>query len=127
MRIHKLPMRLHQLLKAKLHHATVTYANPDYVGSIEIDGELMKRVGILDGEMVQIWAVEHSARIETYAFAGPKGTIGLNGGAAHFFSAGDKVIIAAFTWTDEPVEPKIVLLDEQNRVVRDMTPFSVFG
>jgi aspartate 1-decarboxylase len=120
-------MRLHQLLKAKLHHARVTYANPDYVGSIEVDGELLKRVGIMDGELVQIWAVDHAARITTYAFSGPKGVVGMNGGAARFFNPGDRLIITAFAWADEPVTPKIVLLDENNEVVRDMTPFSVTG
>jgi aspartate 1-decarboxylase len=120
-------MRLFQLLKAKLHHAHVSYANPDYVGSIEIDGELMKRAGILDGEMVHIWAVDHTARIETYAFAGPRGVIGLNGGAAQFFKPGDRLVIAAFALSDEPIVPTVLLLDEQNNVVREMTPFHVLG
>ncbi|MBC8066593.1 MAG: aspartate 1-decarboxylase [Chlorobia bacterium] len=120
-------MRLLQLLKSKLHHARVTYANPDYVGSIEIDGDLMKYVGIQDGEMVQIWAVDHTSRLNTYAFAGPKGVVGLNGGAARFFNAGDRLIICAFTWTDEEVVPKIVLLGENNEIVRDMTPYSTVG
>lgn len=120
-------MRLSQLLKAKLHHARVTYANPEYVGSVQIDMDLMKRVGIQDGELVHVWAVDHTARIETYAFEGPPGVIGLNGGAAHFFNPGDRVIIAAFDFADEPIEPKIVLLDENNRVVRELVPFSVIG
>jgi len=120
-------MRLSQLLKAKLHHGRVTYANPDYVGSIEICRDLMERVGLNDGELVHVWAVDHTARIQTYAFAGPRGVIGLNGGAAHFFNAGDKIIVAAFDLTDEPIIPKIVLLGEHNEVVRDMTPFSVVG
>jgi aspartate 1-decarboxylase len=120
-------MRLLQLLKSKLHHARVTYANPDYIGSIEIDGEIMDRVGILDGEMVQIWAVDHTSRLNTYAFRGPKGVIGLNGGAARYFNAGDRLIICAFTWTDEVIVPKMVLLDENNNIVRDMEPFSTHG
>lgn len=120
-------MRLHQLLKAKLHHARVTYANPEYVGSIEIDAELMKRVGILDGEMVQVWAVDRPVRIATYAFSGPKGQVGLNGGAAHFFEKGDRIIVSAFAWTDEPITPKIVLLDENNEVVKEMTPYAANG
>lgn len=120
-------MRLNQLLKAKLHHARVTYANPDYVGSIEVDADLMKRVGIEDGELVHVWAVDHTSRIQTYAFSGPKGVIGLNGGAAHLFKEGDRVVIAAFTLADETVEPKVVLLDEENRVVRDMSPYCVMG
>lgn len=120
-------MRLSQLLKCKLHHARVTYANPDYVGSIEIDGDLMRRIGLQDGEMVHVWAVDHTSRIQTYAFAGPRGVIGLNGGAAHFFKAGDKVIIAAFDLSDEPIEPIMLLLGEDNEVIREMTPFSVVG
>jgi len=120
-------MRLNQLLKSKLHHATVTYANPDYVGSIEIDHSLMERCGLLDGELVHVWAVDHKSRIETYAFGGPRGVIGLNGGAAQFFKAGDRVVIASFALTDEPIEPKMLLLNESNEVVRELTPFSVVG
>jgi len=120
-------MRLLQLLKSKLHHARVTYANPDYVGSIEIDGDLMKLVGIQDGEMVQIWAVDHASRLNTYAFSGPKGVVGMNGGAARFFSPGDRLIICAFCWTDEWVVPKILQLGEKNEVVKELVPFKVEG
>jgi len=118
-------MRLSQLLKAKLHHARITYANPDYVGSIEIGHDLMEAIGLLDGEMVHIWAVDHEARIQTYCFAGPKGVIGLNGGAARFFRQGDRVIIAAFDLSDEPIEPKMVLCNEKNEIVKELEPFNV--
>lgn len=120
-------MRLSQLLKSKIHHGRVTYANPDYVGSIEIDRALMDAVGLVDGELVHVWAVDHTSRLETYVFAGPKGVIGLNGGAAHFFKAGDRVIIAAFALTDEEIIPKMILVGEENEIVRDMTPFTVHG
>ena len=120
-------MRLSQLLKAKLHHAHVTYANPDYVGSIEVDRRLMEEVGLMDGELVHVWGVDHTSRIITYVFSGPPGVIGLNGGAARFFSPGDRVIIAAFDLSDEPIIPKLILLDDKNQIVRDMTPFSVTG
>ena len=120
-------MRLSQLLKAKIHHARITYANPDYVGSIQVSCDLMDAVGLQDGELVHIWAVDHKARIETYVFAGPPGVIGLNGGAAHHFKAGDRIIIAAFDLSDQPIEPKIVLVDHDNRVVRELVPFSVIG
>lgn len=120
-------MRLSQFLKAKLHHARVTYANPDYVGSIEVDRHLMDHVGLRDGELVHVWAVDHTSRIQTYIFGGPSGAIGLNGGAAHFFKPGDRIIVAAFDLSDEPIDPKVVLLDEHNQVVRDMTPFSILG
>lgn len=120
-------MRLSQLLKSKIHHARVTYANPDYVGSIEIDRALMEAIGLIDGELVHIWAVDHTSRIETYAFGGPKGAMGLNGGAAHFFKPGDRIIVAAFALSDEPIIPKMVLVNEENEIVRDMTPFTVHG
>lgn len=121
-------MRLNQLLKSKLHHARVTYANPDYVGSIEVDADLLREVGIHDGELVHVWAVDHKSRLETYAFGGPKGVVGLNGGGAHFFSPGDRIIIAAFTLTDEAeIVPRIVLLGEENEIVRDLTPFRIHG
>lgn len=120
-------MKLRNLLKSKLHHAHVTYANPDYVGSIEICSELMDAVGLMDGEFVHVWAVDTQSRIETYAFRGPKGVVGLNGGAAHFFSAGDRIIVASFCLSDEPVVPEMVLLDDQNNIVRKLTPFSTHG
>lgn len=120
-------MRLSQLLKAKIHHARVTYANPDYVGSIEIDGRLMDRIGIQSGELVHVWAVDHKARIQTYAFAGPPGVVGLNGGAAHYFSPGDRLVIAAFDLSDEAIVPRMILVDENNVFVRDMEPFNVVG
>jgi aspartate 1-decarboxylase len=120
-------MLLKQLLKSKIHQARVTYANPEYVGSIEVDGDLLRRVGIEDGELVHVWAVDHTSRIQTYAFSGPRGVVGLNGGAAHSFKPGDRVVIAAFALTDERIEPKMVILDEENRVVRDLEPFTVLG
>lgn len=87
----------------------------------------MREVGIDDGELVHVWAVDHKARIQTYAFSGPAGTIGLNGGAAHFFSAGDRIIVAAFDLADAPIIPRVILVDDHNQIVRDMTPFSVIG
>lgn len=120
-------MRLSQLLKSKIHHARVTYSDPEYVGSIQIDRAIMDHVGILDGELVHVWAVDTLSRIQTYAFGGPPGTIGLNGGAAHYFNPGDRIVIAAFDLSDEPIEPKMVLLDSENRILKDITAFSVSG
>jgi aspartate 1-decarboxylase len=120
-------MRLIQLLKAKVHHARVTYANPDYVGSIEMCPDVMERVGLHNGEFVNIWDVDNAERFSTYCFAGEKGTFGVNGAAAHKVRVGDRLIIAAFTWTDEEVIPKIVLLDENNAIVRDMVPYDRNG
>ncbi|SRR5581483_10060116 len=120
-------MRLIQLLKSKIHHARVTYANPEYVGSIEICPEVMDRVGLVPGEFVYIWNIENGERLTTYCFPGEKHTFGLNGAAAKRVSVGDRLIIAAFTWADEDVTAKIVLLDEHNRIVRDMKPYTRDG
>lgn len=120
-------MRLTKLLKSKIHHARVTYANADYVGSIEVCPDVMNAVGLEDGEYVHVWNVENGKRLTTYAFRGERGCIGLNGAAAHYASPGDRLIIAAFTWTDEAITPRIVLLDEENRILRDLTPFARHG
>jgi len=110
-------MRLLTLLKSKIHRATVTEANVDYVGSITIDRDLIERVELLPGELVHVWNVNNGQRFETYVLEGRRGSgiICVNGAAAHRVSVGDKVIIAAFALTDEPVEPKMILVDEHNK------------
>jgi aspartate 1-decarboxylase len=112
-------MQLLSLLKSKIHRATVTDANVDYVGSIAIDQDLMDRTGIRANERVFVWNVTNGARLETYAIAAEPGSgvIGLNGAAAHRARPGDLVIIAAFCWSDEAVEPKMVLVDGNNQFV----------
>lgn len=115
-------MRLRQLLKSKIHRATVTDADLHYVGSITIDQTLLERVDLWPGELVHVWNVTNGARFETYALAGEPGSgiIQINGSAAHRASRGDVVIIAAFCLTDEPVTPKAVLVDERNQFVRQL-------
>lgn len=120
-------MKLLTILKSKIHHARVTYANADYVGSVEMDRDIMAEVGLLDGEFIYVWNVENGERFTTYAFSGDKGTFGVNGAAAHRVKTGDRLIIAAFTFTDEEVVPKIVLLNAKNEIERDLKPFSRTG
>jgi aspartate 1-decarboxylase len=111
---------LRQLLKSKLHRATVTEANVDYIGSVTIDRDLMKAVDLWPGEFVHIWNVSNGERFETYALEGAAGSgvICLNGAAALKAEVGHKVIIAAFGMSEQPIVPKIILLDEHNRVAR---------
>jgi aspartate 1-decarboxylase len=115
-------MQLLSLLKSKIHRATVTDANVDYVGSIAIDRDLMDRTNIRQNERVHVWNVTTGARLETYAIEAEPGSgvIALNGAAAHRFRPGDIVIIAAFCWTDEPLEPKMILVDAGNRFVSNL-------
>jgi aspartate 1-decarboxylase len=113
-----------QMMKAKLHRATVTEANLNYVGSITIDQDLMELVDILPDEKVQIVNNNNGARFETYTIPGPRGSgvICLNGAAARLVHPGDQVIIISYGFfTDEEARrhtPRIAILDEANRAVK---------
>ena len=113
---------MRSLLRSKIHLATVTEANVDYVGSITIDKKLIEAVGLWPGEKVLVVSATTGARLETYVLeeSSGSGTIGINGAAAHLINAGEKVIIMGFEITDKPVSPKVVLVDSHNRVVRDL-------
>jgi len=117
-------MQLLTICKSKIHRATVTEANVDYVGSIIIDQDLMERSGIKKGELVHVWNVANGNRFETYALPGKPGSgrIGVLGAAARLCSPGDKVIIVSFVLTDEEIVPKMILVDEENKYVKDLTP-----
>ena len=110
------------MLKGKIHRATVVQAEVDYVGSITIDEDLMDAAGILEYEKVQVADVNNGSRLETYVIAGERGSgmICLNGAAARFVSVGDKVIIMAYAeMTPEEAdrhEPKVVFLGEGNAI-----------
>lgn len=115
-------MRLLTLLKSKIHRATVTEADVNYIGSITIDRDLVERVGLLPGELVHVWNVDNGQRFETYVIAGTPGSgeIIVNGAAAHRVEVGHKIIIASFCLADEPVQPRVILVDERNRYLRDL-------
>jgi aspartate 1-decarboxylase len=113
---------LRTLLFAKIHRATVSAANINYVGSITIDRSLLTASGIVPYERVQVVDVDNGERLETYVIAGPAGSgaIELNGAAARLVQVGDKVIIMAYALIAEPVPedwaPRVLLLDERNRI-----------
>ena len=115
-------MQLRTICKSKIHRATVTFTDVNYIGSIGIDSALMERCNILPREKVCVWNVNNGARIETYAIPAPPGSgqITINGAAARSFQRLDIVIIAAFVLTDEVVEPKMILVDERNAFVKDL-------
>ncbi|MEM6673183.1 MAG: aspartate 1-decarboxylase [Planctomycetota bacterium] len=115
---------MRQFLRAKIHRATVTEANLDYVGSVTIDVELMDRVDIAPYEKVLIVDNTNGARLETYAIPGPPGSgiIGINGAAAHLVHEGDQVILMAFGYAEKPELPKQILVDAENRYARDLEP-----
>ncbi len=115
---------LRQMLKGKIHRATVTEACIDYEGSVTIDSALLKAADILPHEKVLIANLNNGSRIESYAISGKAGSgvICLNGGAAKHGKAGDIVIILTFgVFSAEEVKkniPKVVYVDSKNRIVR---------
>lgn len=115
-------MKLRSICKSKIHHAVVTAADVNYIGSIGIDAALMRQTDIVQGERVAVWNVNNGQRVETYAIALPEGSgrIVVNGAAARHFQPGDTIIIVAFCFTDEPVEPRMILVDRQNRFVKHL-------
>lgn len=112
------------MLKGKIHRATVTQAEVDYIGSITIDQDLMEAAGILEYEKVQVADVERGTRLETYVISGEPGSgvICLNGAAAHLVTPGDKVIIMCYAqMTPEEAresKPRVVFVDEDNKIAR---------
>ena len=111
------------VLRSKIHMATVTEANPEYVGSITIDAELMERVGLWPDEKVLVASNTTGARLETYAIPGEPGSgaICMNGPAAFSVREGEKIVIMGFELTDEPLTPAVILVDDDNRFLRDLT------
>lgn len=112
------------MLKGKIHRATVMQAELDYVGSITVDSELLEASGILEYERVQIVDINNGERFETYTIAGEPGSgmICLNGAAARCVQKGDKIIIMAYCqMTPEEVEanpPRVVFVDDENKISR---------
>lgn len=114
---------MRSVMRSKIHKATITEANPDYVGSITIDADLIERVGLWQNERVLIASNTTGARLETYVIAGEPGSgkIGMNGPAAHTIGVGEEVVIMGFEMTDQPIEPKVILVNAENQFVSDLT------
>ena len=110
------------VLRSKIHKATVTDANVAYVGSITIDEALIERVGLWPGEKVLVVSNTSGARLETYVIAGARdsGVINMNGAAAHLIKRGEEIIIIGFELTERPITPRQILVDQDNRYVRDL-------
>lgn len=110
------------MIRSKIHRATVTETRLDYEGSITIDEDLLDRVGIWVGEKVTIANVTNGSRFDTYTLPGPRGSgmVAVNGAAAHLCNEGDKIIIMGYELTETPVSAKVALVDDNNKVVRDL-------
>jgi aspartate 1-decarboxylase len=112
------------MMKSKIHRATVTQADLDYVGSVTLDADLMDAANLLENEQVAIVDITNGARIETYVIPGERGTgvIGINGAAAHLVHPDDLVIIISYAMMEDAearsFQPAVVHVDDQNRVVK---------
>lgn len=113
---------LRTILKSKIHRAHVTEANLYYAGSITIDEELMEKADIIENEKVEVLNLNNGLRLETYAIKGKKGSgvLCLNGPAARGACAGDEVIVVSYALAEEKeakaIKPKIITVDERNRI-----------
>jgi len=109
-----------EMLKSKIHRATVTGADINYTGSVAIDPGLCAATGLREWEKVDVLDIDNGARLTTYVIRGEPGEVCLNGAAARLVKAGDKVIIVAYAqFEEEELEdyrPAVVLVDEQNRI-----------
>ncbi len=111
-----------EMLKGKIHRATVIQAELDYVGSITVDEDLLDAAGIYEYEKVQIVDINNGSRFETYTIAGERGSgmICLNGAAARCVQTGDKIIIMAYCRMEQSEvaahQPKVVFVDDKNKV-----------
>ncbi|MBI3320858.1 MAG: aspartate 1-decarboxylase [Candidatus Omnitrophica bacterium] len=119
---------LRTMCKSKLHGARVTEANVHYMGSLTVDAQLMRAADLVPYEQVHVVDVDNGARIVTYCIEGPAGSgmVCVNGAAARLILAGHNVIVISYAqFTPEELEglsPKIVMLDERNRVRQVLTP-----
>ena len=108
------------ILRSKIHKATVTEANLDYIGSITIDSTLIKACGLWPGERVLVVSNTSGARLETYVIPGEQGSgvICMNGACAHLIKVREEIIIMGFELTAEPITATSILVDGQNRITR---------
>jgi len=107
-------------LHAKIHQATVTEANLDYIGSITIDEELLDKSGLQAGEKVLVVSNNSGVRLETYIIAGNRGSgiICMNGAASHLIKKGEEIIIMGFELSDRSLLAKNILVDSHNKFVK---------
>jgi aspartate 1-decarboxylase len=121
-----------QMLKSKIHRATVTDCNLHYAGSITIDSELMEEADLLPHEQVHVLDIDNGARFETYVIEGRYASreMCVNGAAARLVQPGDRVIVVSYgAYADQELqayEPRVVHVDEDNRILRvDADPSAI--
>ncbi|MFJ8493328.1 aspartate 1-decarboxylase [Streptomyces sp. NPDC094038] len=118
------------MLKSKIHRATITQCDLNYVGSLTLDADLMDAADLLPGELIHLVDINNGSRLETYVIEGPRGSgiIGVNGAAARLVQNGDLVIIIAYAAVPDAdaakVEPRVVFVNERNEIIDEGTALS---
>ncbi|MGW1618107.1 aspartate 1-decarboxylase [Streptomyces sp. NPDC002172] len=118
------------MLKSKIHRATITQCDLNYVGSLTLDADLMDAADLLPGELIHLVDINNGSRFETYVIEGPRGSgiIGVNGAAARLVQNGDLVIIIAYAAVPAAdaakVEPRVVFVNERNEIIDEGTALS---
>lgn len=114
---------LRNILISKIHRATVTKCDLNYVGSITIDKEILEKADILENEKVEVFNINNGNRFQTYVFVGKPGSgeIIINGAAARLVHKGDNIIILNYAFMDEKAakkhNPKIIIVDDNNKII----------
>ena len=108
------------VLRSKIHQAIVTDADLNYIGSITIDGKLIKKAGFWPGEKVLVASNTSGVRLETYVIVGKRnsGIICMNGAASHLIKVGEQIIVMGFELTNKPIKAENILVDKNNKFVR---------
>ncbi|MER6210904.1 aspartate 1-decarboxylase [Streptomyces sp. NPDC001642] len=118
------------MLKSKIHRATITQCDLNYVGSLTIDADLMDAADLLPGELIHLVDINNGSRLETYVIEGPRGSgiIGVNGAAARLVQNGDLVIIIAYGAVADAaagtIKPRVVFVNERNEIIDESTAMS---
>ncbi|NLW87585.1 MAG: aspartate 1-decarboxylase [Planctomycetes bacterium] len=113
-----------KVLRSKIHRATITDADLDYIGSITIDQDLLDAVGVYEGEFVLVADIDNGERFETYVLSGPRGSgmVCINGAAARLVHVRDRVIVMASAYVSpeeaKAMSPTVVLVNSENHIVR---------
>ncbi len=108
------------VLRSKIHKATVTDADLNYIGSITIDEDLIEKAGFWSGEKVLVVSNTSGSRLETYVIPGKRGSgiVCMNGAASLLIKKGEEIIVMGFELTDKPIKAKNIIVDKKNRFVR---------
>lgn len=117
---------LRKLLRAKIHRATITQCDPEYVGSLTVDADLLRAAGMRPNEAIHVFDMDNGARFETYIIRGEAGSgiIGVNGAAAHLVETGHRIIVVCFGLMVEAEldehQARVIVCDERNGIAQTL-------